>query len=260
MIAFGASDMTKAYVGSTEVSKAYLGDELVWGGESVPSVTTYNQTGLIYMWDGIENAGYGQHTSDENSMVELINNNPATIDANAVWSSLRSQIDTNYSIDKLGIKNNTLNKFIDITFPFDFSGTEYTVEVAQTITSRRTSNVGDMVCPCPFSGTYEIHHYGNYMRWKGAGVREWNTSISVTVGKTGWAFTKNSSNKAIVYKNGVSQKTLTRNFPLSSSGSKIAFCSSGHVGTLHCIRIYNRALSATEIQQNWLIDKERFGL
>lgn len=34
MIAFGASDMTKAYVGSTEVSKAYLGDELVWGGSS----------------------------------------------------------------------------------------------------------------------------------------------------------------------------------------------------------------------------------
>lgn len=34
MIVFGASDMTKAYVGSTEGSKAYLGDELVWGGSS----------------------------------------------------------------------------------------------------------------------------------------------------------------------------------------------------------------------------------
>lgn len=34
MIAFGASDMTKAYIGSTEVSKAYLGSELVWGGSS----------------------------------------------------------------------------------------------------------------------------------------------------------------------------------------------------------------------------------
>ena len=34
MIAFGASDMTKAYIGSTEVTKAYLGDELVWGGSS----------------------------------------------------------------------------------------------------------------------------------------------------------------------------------------------------------------------------------
>ena len=34
MIVFGASDMTKAYVGSTEGSKAYLGDELVWGGGS----------------------------------------------------------------------------------------------------------------------------------------------------------------------------------------------------------------------------------
>lgn len=37
MIAFGASDMTKAYVGSTEVGKAYLGDELVWGSESPAS-------------------------------------------------------------------------------------------------------------------------------------------------------------------------------------------------------------------------------
>lgn len=30
MIAFGASDMTKAYVGSTEVSKVYLGNDLVF--------------------------------------------------------------------------------------------------------------------------------------------------------------------------------------------------------------------------------------
>lgn len=34
MIVFGASDMTKAYIGSTEGGKAYLGDELVWGGSS----------------------------------------------------------------------------------------------------------------------------------------------------------------------------------------------------------------------------------
>ena len=34
MITFRASDMTKAYIGNTEGSKAYLGDELVWGGES----------------------------------------------------------------------------------------------------------------------------------------------------------------------------------------------------------------------------------
>ena len=34
MITFRTSDMTKAYVGSTEASKAYLGDELVWGGEN----------------------------------------------------------------------------------------------------------------------------------------------------------------------------------------------------------------------------------
>lgn len=34
MIAFGASDMTKAYIGSTEVTKAYLGSDLVWGGSS----------------------------------------------------------------------------------------------------------------------------------------------------------------------------------------------------------------------------------
>lgn len=34
MIAFGSSDMTKAYVGSTEVGKVYLGSGLVCGGDS----------------------------------------------------------------------------------------------------------------------------------------------------------------------------------------------------------------------------------
>lgn len=36
MIAFGSSDMTKAYVGSTEVSKAYLGSDLVYTKEVLP--------------------------------------------------------------------------------------------------------------------------------------------------------------------------------------------------------------------------------
>lgn len=36
MIAFGASDMTKAYVGSTEVTKAYLGSDLVYTKEVLP--------------------------------------------------------------------------------------------------------------------------------------------------------------------------------------------------------------------------------
>ena len=48
MIAFGASDMTKAYVGSTEGTKAYLGDELVWGGES-PSLLPAGYTQLDWI-------------------------------------------------------------------------------------------------------------------------------------------------------------------------------------------------------------------
>lgn len=42
MIAFGASDMTKAYLGGTEVSKMYLGDELVFGGSSPTPVLPYD--------------------------------------------------------------------------------------------------------------------------------------------------------------------------------------------------------------------------
>ena len=38
MIVFGASDMTKAYVGSTEGSKAYLGDELVYENSVTPAL------------------------------------------------------------------------------------------------------------------------------------------------------------------------------------------------------------------------------
>lgn len=48
MIVFGASDMTKAYVGSTEGSKAYLGDELVWCGES-PSLLPAGYTQLDWI-------------------------------------------------------------------------------------------------------------------------------------------------------------------------------------------------------------------
>lgn len=36
MIAFGSSDMTKAYVGSAEVSNVYLGSDLVWSSAPAP--------------------------------------------------------------------------------------------------------------------------------------------------------------------------------------------------------------------------------
>jgi len=32
------------------------------------------------------------------------------------------------------------------------------------------------------------------------------------------------------------------------------------IGKIYCVRIYNRALSADEIQHNYKIDKERFNL
>ncbi len=42
MIAFGNTEITKAYLGNTEVNKIYLGDELVFGGDSPTPVLPYD--------------------------------------------------------------------------------------------------------------------------------------------------------------------------------------------------------------------------
>lgn len=60
MIAFGASDMTKAYIGSTEVTKAYLGNTLVYNVQSGPPLPYDSQieylesSGTQYIDSGIE--------------------------------------------------------------------------------------------------------------------------------------------------------------------------------------------------------------
>lgn len=67
----GAADISKVYLGSTEVSKAYLGDTLVHGSTNR---NPYVTDGLLAMWDGEWNAGFGVHDANATTWLELVNN------------------------------------------------------------------------------------------------------------------------------------------------------------------------------------------
>ena len=236
------------------------GNFLVPSNKVGVSATDYIQNGLAFMWDGIENGGYGIHTTDSTMMKELINDGQATIDAAFTWSSAQSSLSA--TITDKGIYS-IRNKFACITFPFGQDlGTSYSVELVQTVEETRSTNVANSVNFVPFNEGFAIHHYNGTYRIKGTNQSEWNTNISVVAGFNHIMFVQSSNNRGVFYINGMPVARASTNFSISLSTSqpKIGFSTSGHKGTIHAFRIYNRSLTAEESRQNSDIDYLRFRL
>lgn len=70
--------------------------------------------------------------------------------------------------------------------------------------------------------------------------------------------TTTPSTSNILYINGISRSTNTTSNPNAPAGSTLI--SSAFNGNISIARIYNRALSATEVLQNYTITKNRYGL
>lgn len=70
--------------------------------------------------------------------------------------------------------------------------------------------------------------------------------------------TTTPSTSNILYINGISRSTNTTSNPNAPAGSTLI--SSAFNGNISIARIYNRALSATEVLQNYNVTKNRYGL
>jgi hypothetical protein len=102
--------------------------------------------------------------------------------------------------------------------------------------------------------------------WGGAGR---DLTFNTTFLQVGWknlSVTYNGSNTILIYENGVYTNTLSLSSATTTPSSDVYIGSinqasfanfDGKIATTH---IYNRALTATEVQQNYNATKSRFGL
>ena len=236
---------------------------LVKGQESQYTVQDYVQTGLVSIWDGIENVGLGEHDSETATWVDLTGNGydltitPATTafdDISFVYDPSDKHV---ASIGNGG-------------FPFSFTG-NFTFDFCATMYQSS---------PCRWFGwglsngnnnyvSFGVTSYSaqRYNRWK---------SVSPT---TGYHFSVILLPEAVVattsltydgsifrfYTDGQQKDTRTASWSItvgqifSIGGNEEGPSGGKQLGRCHCLRVYNRTLTHAELEWNSKVDQARFG-
>ena len=228
----------------------------------------YVQSGLVAMWDGIENAGWGTHDASATTWVDLIGNSPAmtTSAASDAWE---------WTDNSLWTKAIAFSSNITNTDYVNALRTTYTVEYVGTIVSMVVTKYAWM-----------MHSWASgYQRYGGLGT---------TYGDKLAIYCNGAANGAGLTSTGVpfhaDDKIQTSYIYRMTEGgcdfykdaAYIATATSGNIvdpvsmipaisvggvsndkaqsAKTHSIRIYSRALTADEIAANCKIDKLRFNL
>lgn len=209
----------------------------------------YVQDGLIAMWDGIENAGWGVHDANATTWKDLIGSYNAAKNGSLTFEEKFISLNGGY--------------FLVSNFPKSTFSGGYTIEICVSANEQLINaglySTNDNGIRSWFS-TYSSY-YNNTVYVRSANVSMVNQT-DVSDIKTIAA--KADGNAAYSYKNGIVEKTASVTQETYTGTTPLyLFRLNGFNnfnGRGHAIRLYSRALTAAEIAANYAIDKERFNL
>ena len=207
-----------------------------------PTARDYIQDGLIAMWDGIENAGWGVHNPNATEWKDLVGDNDITLVGGVFGDTALICNGTQYG----GYNNNVVNA-VQIELVANTKQQKRRCWIASTGQSLSSKHSG-------FVGWYD----------RGLCFGLYDTARSLTLGTAiSYSFAVNSNrtfenNALVATESGKSDLT-----PQAARG--ICVVVGGQMNNplkcdIHCLRIYSRALTDEEIAHNYKIDKERFNL
>ena len=258
--------------------------------KSVPTARSYVQDGLVAMWDGIENAGWGVHDNNATNWVDLVNgimpnlvvdgftNSARRVLANQTFS--RVVQGTNRWVTSAWTGNALVVERDQLPVKYDYGMPQIRLVILETdfqamgLTGATMSNAtleaafvfdGDMGIRDPrvFSVCGWLN--GRYGVWYGHPF----VSTVYLPPMVDCSLTNRLISAAQVldgtvmsgYRGGVFLST--KDVAFLAAPASIAFVGGGAYSAPkikhHCMRIYNRALTAEEIAHNAAIDRRRFG-
>jgi hypothetical protein len=213
--------------------------------ETTPTARDYVQDGLVAMWDGIENAGWGVHVANPTNWVDLTGNGynlPLNSHAQVLSSGIRRKSDNSHG--PVGWVSH------------GFTTTALTLEAC---VSGSVSGQGPILSVGP------IYTSGNQptITIKQSNYFEWSSQINYSTPVFPGPTTLHSGyGKGFL--NG-KQLTSASTDTWGYTADRIAVLGDPRGSnytpfgaTLHCIRIYNRALTVEELRHNHDIDMLRF--
>ena len=217
----------------------------MFGGAKL-SAKSYVQDGLIGMWDGIENAGWGKHDANAITWVDLSGSGrDATLSGSYSWGENYWGVKslTDKGLAQWDGRNLGSNQTIEFLFE-QLAGGYYGRIIAE----------GQAVAsPCAVSNKIHLYGYGV----------EPSTAVSM-MGLHKHTITHPSGGPVKYYVDGVLRLTANTNY--NSTGATTAYFGNkadytrGLNGNYYTMRRYNRVLTADEIAANYAVDKARFNL
>ena len=263
----------------------------MWSGARTRTAKDYVQSGLVAMWDGIENAGWGRHVSElpikfgYRNLVNLANPtvtyggadydfglnvvNMSVEDDGLAWNSTSAWAGWGAIFNNTQIDSTTALSIISSVMP--------TVNAVQEMTT-------ELVCTCNaplatpelsilVAGYNERAIYSSYstngsltVRWNVGGAVRYSVvqsplktgPQSITIVQTATEGRVYIDGQLVFTRTGACGWFYLNMFAfLRANSIRSNYTPNGKFNTL---RIYNRALTADEIAANYAIDKARFNL
>ena len=203
----------------------------------------YEQYGLVATWDGIENAGWGQHDPNATVWRDLIGSRNLPLNSGTFGWSENSLI-----------ANGSGNVCYVTNFQgFGFSPNEPTY-----------SYEGCFLCSKNNGWVFSFGVDGTSIGSTAYGFAYFNRNDLLA--RNGWSergWSTDLSTKSLVGTNAYENLILTsrNNYYADNKNQRIFWLfGNGISGFAHSFRVYNRVLSFDELKNNYAIDKARFNL
>ena len=224
----------------------------------VPTARDYVQDGLVAMWDGIENAGWGVHDTNATVWKDLIGNLDATAIDSPIFGDDHTDTSNGYWSLPSSIREIVETQRLTAEAVFRPS--------TSSATNQGIVGIGDNRSLWLFLGNPPLDNSAT-LNWQ---VRRSNP---IRVWYNRGVFGTDVHSSSVVVDNSVCNAyldstlcTITPDVAAGSSTSTNAFYmgrlngQNKFFGKTYSVRLYSRALTAEEIVANYAIDKARFGL
>ncbi len=230
--------------------------------KKLPTAKDYVQNGLVSMWDGIENAGWGTH-DDNLRLIDLLQNG---------YEMPVETIESNHGTVR-GISKYRMARITDAV---------RSVEVVCAVTGTYKPASG-RIWTTYCEGSTQYTDVTRYAGLAVGGVSEYPDRVTLgtlypnieggfledafPAALYGTSFSvsfSSNTNKSDIYLNGT--YTLQSNVHISETQQNLYFngqyglTSYGFNGSIYSFRLYSHTLTASEIATNYAIDKLRFNL
>lgn len=222
----------------------------------------YVQDGLVAMWDGIENAGWGVHDANATVWKDLIGNLDATAINSPVFGDNHTDTSNGYWSLPSSVREIIEMQSLTAEVAFQPSTSGATIANQGIVGMGNNRSLWLFFGNPPLSGTtlnWQVRKSPSIRAWYNSGVFGTDAhSCSVVANNSVCNTYLDSALCTITPDVAAGSATSTDKFYIGMMSENVDW----HTfhGRIHSVRLYSRALTVEEIAHNYEIDKARFGL